>query len=213
MKSKWDKNAWASSFTPVPFCAMVFSTIGVQFVLRVTFGLDGLRISSIIFNSSTDASAPLLSLLLTIKISPVSRIPALTAWMPSPVPGIVIIPVEWARLAMSNSACPAPTVSMMIISYPMAERTIEASFVARERPPFCPLDAMDRINTFSSVAWRCIRSLSPKIAPPEKGLVGSTAMTATFMSSLRNWVINASIRVDLPTPGDPVIPIIKALPA
>ena len=40
------------------------------------------------------------------------------------------------------------------------------------RPPEWPRDAMERMNTSSSVAWICIRTRSPRIAPPVMGRTG-----------------------------------------
>ena len=45
------------------------------------------------------------------------------------------------------------------------------------------LEAIERIKTPSSVACFCIRIRSPRMAPPENGELGSTAMTATFFPS------------------------------
>ena len=59
-----------------------------------------------------------------------------------------------------------------------------ASPVARARPPRCPRVAMLRMNTPSSAAWVCMRSRSPRTAPPRNGLVGSTAMTPTVGPSV-----------------------------
>jgi len=54
------------------------------------------------------------------------------------------------------------------------------------------------MKTPVSVAWLCMRRRSPKIAPPEKGLEGSTASTPTFSPRPLNWVINLSTKSDLP---------------
>jgi hypothetical protein len=50
------------------------------------------------------------------------------------------------------------------------------------------------------------------MAPPVKGLVGSTASTPTVLFSFLNSEISASVSVLLPAPGAPVIPIMKDLP-
>ena len=55
-----------------------------------------------------------------------------------------------------------------------------------------------------------MRILSPKIAPPEKGLEGSTDKTATVRSFFLNFEINLSINVLFPAPGGPVTPILYA---
>src|SRR5690242_450115 len=53
---------------------------------------------------------------------------------------------------------------------------------------------------------------SPSRAPPVKGLVGSTATTATRWPLWRYAVISRSTSVDLPAPGGPVMPIRRARP-
>ena len=40
---------------------------------------------------------------------------------------------------------------------------------------------MERMNTPGSVAWACMRMRSPRMAPPLKGEVGSTAMMPTVL--------------------------------
>ena len=52
------------------------------------------------------ASAPSRSALLTTKMSAISRMPALTAWIASPMPGASSTSVVSARLATSTSAWP-----------------------------------------------------------------------------------------------------------
>ena len=49
-----------------------------------------------------------------------------------------------------------------------------------------PRVAIERMKTPGSVAWSCMRTRSPRIAPPEKGDDGSTASTATSMSAARS---------------------------
>ena len=65
----------------------------------------------IVRRSRTVSWAPGWSRLLTTKMSPVSRIPALAAWIASPIPGATSTRVVSAREAISTSACPTPTVS------------------------------------------------------------------------------------------------------
>ena len=57
-----------------------------------------------------------------------------------------------------------------------------------------------------------MRIRSPRIAPPEKGLVGSTATMATVRPRLRSWLASLSTSVDLPAPGGPVMPTTWARP-
>ena len=53
-----------------------------------------------------------------------------------------------------------------------------ASGTARARPPRWPRVAIERMNTPGSVAWSCMRTRSPRMAPPLNGEVGSMASTA-----------------------------------
>ena len=107
--------------------------------------------------------------------------PALSACTSSPVPGTSVTIDTSAVRMMSTSSCPTPTVSMMTTSVPAASSTSAASPVARARPPRCPRVAMLRMNTPSSAACACMRTRSPRTAPPVNGLVGSTAITPTEM--------------------------------
>ena len=68
------------------------------------------------------------------------------------------------------------------------------------------------MNAFSSADSFAIRVLSPRIDPPERREVGSTASTATLLPSPVSSVPKASMKVDLPTPGTPVMPMRCALP-
>src|SRR2546430_6927797 len=68
------------------------------------------------------------------------------------------------------------------------------------------------MNTPGSVAWACIRSRSPSSAPPVKGEVGSIARTATVLARARAARTSSAVRLDLPTPGEPVSPTTYARP-
>ena len=68
--------------------------------------------------------------------------------------------------------------------------------------------AIERMNTPGSVAWSCMRTRSPRIAPPLNGEDGSMASTATSRSSERMWPIVTLVSVDLPAPGAPVSPTV-----
>ncbi len=75
------------------------------------------------------------------------------------------------------------------------------------KPPKCPLLATDLINIPVSCEL-VILNLSPRTAPPEKGLVGSTAKTPTLYPFSKAIFDNKSTIVDFPAPGGPVIPMI-----
>src|ERR1700744_5964950 len=80
------------------------------------------------------------------------------------------------------------------------------------RLPRWPREAIERMKTPGSSVWRPILILSPSTAPPESGLEGSTAATATVRPLLRNSATKASISVDFPAPGGPVNPTVRAAP-
>ena len=58
-----------------------------------------------------------------------------------------------------------------------------------------------------------IRVLSPRIEPPLRSELGSMASTASLWSSPVTSPPIASMNVDLPAPGTPVIPIRTERPA
>ena len=113
---------------------------------------------------------------------------------------------------MSTSSCPTPTVSISTISLPAASSTRAASPVACASPPRLPRVAMLRMKTPASAACDCMRTRSPRMAPPLNGLVGSTATTPTVCSRRRISTISRSTSVLLPAPGAPVMPIRYACP-
>ena len=141
--------------------------------------------ASIVRRSLTTSWAPGRSLLLTTKTSAISRMPALAAWIESPIPGATMTSVVSASEAISSSAWPTPTVSIRTTPNPAASRMRSAWGVAQASPPSWPRLAIDRMNTPSSVAWSCIRTRSPSSAPPLNGDVGSTASTPTRWPAAR----------------------------
>ncbi len=161
---------------------------------------------SIACNCAAVRSAPGRSDLLTTTISATSSKPALMAWTSSPISGACTTSVVSAMAATSTSLCPVPTVSMKMSLKPQAARTAAASAVVPARPPRCPREAIERMNTSPSAAYCCIRMRSPRMAPPVTGLDGSMASTATARSALRASATSADTSVDLPLPGGPVTP-------
>jgi hypothetical protein len=95
---------------------------------------------------------------------------------------------------------------MMTMSVPAASRISATSLVARASPPRCPRVAMLRMNTPASAACAFMRTRSPRIAPPVKGLDGSTAMMPTVRPARRISIVSRSTSVLLPEPGAPVMP-------
>ena len=72
--------------------------------------------------------------------------------------------------------------------------------------------AIERMNTPGSVAWSCMRTRSPRMAPPVNGDDGSMASTATSSPSERSRPMTAEVSVLLPAPGAPVSPTVYPLP-
>ena len=157
--------------------------------------------------------APGRSPLLTHTMSATSSSPALIACTSSPISGASRTTVVSAAAATSTSLCPVPTVSSRTMSNPDASRTAAAAVDVAASPPACPRAAIERMKTPSSEAYACIRTRSPRSAPPVIGDDGSTAMTATERPARRSSAISAATRVDLPAPGGPVIPTRCAAPA
>ena len=152
-------------------------------------------------------SVPSRSALLIVNKSPISSIPALIAWISSPMPGITTTMVVSAVLTMSTSDWPTPTVSIMMISKPNASISLTASPAFWDKPPRLPRVAIERTKMPSSEDRSSILIRSPRIAPPENGLVGSTAIMPTVLPRLRNSLASLSVKVLLPAPGGPVIPM------
>ena len=110
------------------------------------------------------------------------------------------------------SDCPMPTVSTSTTSKPAASHSSIASRVFAATPPSVPEAGEGRIKALSEAESRAIRVLSPRIEPPVRAEDGSTASTATLWPrSIRNMP-STSMVVDLPTPGEPVMPTRIALP-
>ena len=89
-----------------------------------------------------------------------------------------------ATPATSTSLWPTPTVSMMTVSQPSSPITRTTPLTPSARPPRWPREAIDRTKTIGSVAWRIMRTRSPRTAPPVNGDDGSTAMTPTRRSGM-----------------------------
>ena len=75
-----------------------------------------------------------------------------------------------------------------------------------DRPPSAPREASERTYTPGSAWWPSIRMRSPRMAPPEKGLLGSTASTPTVLPCERSTLMSTATSVLLPLPGLPVRP-------
>ena len=100
----------------------------------------------------------------------------------------------------------------MITSKPAASHSAIVSRVLRVTPPSVPDVGDGRMKADDSCASRFMRVLSPRIEPPVRFDVGSTASTATRWPAATRFMPNSSMVVDLPTPGTPVTPSRNAPP-
>src|SRR3984957_8545212 len=91
--------------------------------------------------------------------------------------------------------------------------TTSDSLVARATPPRVPAVGDGRTKAAGSVASLVMRVLSPRMLPPVRVDDGSTASTATRCPWSISRPPRASMKVDLPTPGTPVMPTRWAGPA
>ena len=76
----------------------------------------------------------------------------------------------------------------------------------RATPPKVPPVGDGRMKAWSVRDSSVIRVLSPRIEPPVRRDEGSTASTATRLPRATRCSPNASMKVDLPTPGTPEMP-------
>ena len=150
--------------------------------------------------------------LLMTMTSGISMTPALSAWIESPEPGWRTSTTVSATDATSTSLCPTPTVSSRSTSMPAASRMSSAWSVASATPPRWPRVLIERMKTPSSRKWSASRMRSPRSAPFENGLEGSTDTTPIVLPCSRRWPTRAPRRLDFPTPGGPVNPATAAEP-
>ena len=87
-----------------------------------------------------------------------------------------------------------------------------ASRVFSATPPSDPADGLGRMKASSRWLSSSMRVLSPRMEPPETEEDGSTASTASFMPRSISQTPSASMKVDLPAPGTPEMPMRIALP-
>mmetsp|Transcript_5907 Transcript_5907/g.14563 ORF Transcript_5907/g.14563 Transcript_5907/m.14563 type:complete len:320 (+) Transcript_5907:251-1210(+) len=151
------------------------------------------------------------ALLMTMR-SASSMTPFLMACRSSPALGSCSSTYRSVMPATAVSLWPTPTVSTMTTSNPAASHSSIASRVFSATPPSVPLLGLGRMKARRSMERRSMRVLSPRMAPPETLLDGSTASTATrWPWSIRNRP-KASMKVLLPTPGTPEMPSRSAPP-
>ena len=152
------------------------------------------------------------SALLIATRSAISRMPFLMPCSWSPAPANARNVKQSTICETATSDWPTPTVSTRITSNPAASNTTMDSRVALATPPRVPADGDGRINALSSRASLAMRVLSPRIEPRVFVDDGSMASTASLWPSPMSVMPRASMNVDLPTPGTPVMPTRNALP-
>ncbi len=156
--------------------------------------------------------SPSPSALLTVMTSASSRMPRLMPCSWSPARANVTSRNVSTMPATATSDWPTPTVSTITTSYPPASTSSIDSRVARATPPRWPPLGDGLMNAWSLTASAAIRVRSPSIDPPVRVLDGSTASTATLWPASISFTPSASMSVDLPEPGTPVMPTRTALP-
>ena len=135
--------------------------------------------------------------------SGISMIPAFSAWIESPEPGIRTSRTVSATPITSTSLCPVPTVSRKTTSLPAASRSSRACSVASASPPRWPRVPIERMKTPGSRKWSARRIRSPSSAPCENGLDGSTETTPTVRSEPAHVAEERADQARLPHSGRP----------
>ena len=132
-------------------------------------------------NGAFHFSTPGRSHLLMTKISPISMMPAFSAWTSSPIPGTSTTIEISASLTISISSWPTPTVSTMMGSF--RPHPIRHDIGCRCRQTSKMSARSHAANVHAGITLgACIRMRSPRMAPPVNGLLGSTAMTASVFA-------------------------------
>src|SRR5574343_755164 len=101
---------------------------------------------------------------------------------------------------------------MLITSWPAASQSSMASRVFSATPPSEPADGLGRMKASSLWSSVSSRVLSPRMEPPITVDDGSMANTASRLPCPISQTPSASMKVDLPAPGTPEMPIRIALP-
>ena len=138
--------------------------------------------------------------------------PRLMPCRSSPPPGSSSTMNMSTMSATAVSDWPTPTVSTSTVSKPAASTSSMASRVRRATPPRVVPAGDGRMNAASRRDSSSMRVLSPRIEPPPRLDDGSTASTASDRPRSISPRPKRSMKVDLPTPGTPVIPSRTDLP-
>ena len=153
------------------------------------------------------------SALFTSTMSASSTMPRFIPCSSSPPVGSSSSTNRSVMSATAVSAWPTPTVSTTTTSKPAASQSRMLSRVWRATPPRAAPEGDGRMKAFSSRARSAMRVLSPRIEPPVSAEEGSMESTATRRSRATRCLPSASMKVDLPTPGAPEMPMRMAPPA
>ena len=136
-------------------------------------------------------------------------IPAFMACTTSPLSGSKSSTKVSTCTRAAYSTCPTPTVSSSTSSNPKSSIRSSISGRLSESPSAVEREPMERTKSSDIPCSSSIRMRSPKIAPPERGLLGSIARIPNRLPGARcnaRW----PARVLLPTPGAPVRPMRRA---
>ena len=152
------------------------------------------------------------ALVMTIR-SAISMMPRLMPCSSSPAPEICNSMKRSTIECTAVSDCPTPTVSMKMTSNPAASHSTIVSRVFRATPPSDPAEGEGLTKTEGLLQMLSMRVLSPRIEPPLRSDEGSMASTASLWRSPATMLPMASMKVDLPAPGTPVMPMRTDFPA
>ena len=153
------------------------------------------------------------SALVITMMSAISMMPRLMPCSSSPAPEICSSMNMSTIECTTVSDCPTPTVSMKITSNPAASHSTIVSRVLRATPPSDPAEGEGRMKTSGLPEMLSMRVLSPRIEPPLRSDEGSMASTASLCRSEVTMLPTASMKVDFPAPGTPVMPMRTDFPA
>ena len=162
--------------------------------------------------SRSSPGRPSRSALFTTNTSAISRMPALAAWMASPMPGASSTRVVSASEAISTSAWPTPTVSTRTTSQPAARAPARLG-----RGPGQPAEVAaaghrpDEDARVGGVVLHPDPVAEQRPAGERRGRVDGQHADPQVLA--RNARTSALVEVDLPTPGEPVRPMTWPVPA
>ena len=144
--------------------------------------------------------------------SGISMIPAFSAWTESPEPGISTSRTMSAMPIHLDLALPGPDRLQEHEILPGSVDQEQRLDVASASPPRRPRVPIERMYTPGSRKWSASRIRSPRSAPAENGLEGSTNTTPTLPARGRERARPRADQRRLPDAGGPVTPDQAARP-